>query len=120
MNSISSLTPEQLWKAADLKEKIDELEAELAALFGDTAAGSPEAVAPRNGRRRGGKRRLSAQGLANIRAGVAKRMRGQGGRPAAMARRKPRRRLSAAGRKALSEKLRARWAARKAAGKAKL
>ena len=61
------------------------------------------------------KRKMSAQGLANIRAGVAKRMAAQGN-----AVQKPKRKFSAAGRAALSAAAKARWAKVKKAGKSKL
>jgi hypothetical protein len=69
---------------------------------------SPEAV-------KKAKRKISAQGLANIRAGVAKRMAAQG-----KAVQKPKRKLSAAGRAALSAAAKARWAKAKKAGKSRL
>ena len=55
------------------------------------------------------KRKMSAQGLANIRAGVAKRMAAQG-----KAVQKPKRKMTAAWRKALERA----WAARRAKGNA--
>jgi hypothetical protein len=58
---------------------------------------------------------MSAQGLANIRAGVAKRMAAKG-----KAVQKPKRKFSAAGRAALAAAARARWAKVKAAGKTRL
>jgi hypothetical protein len=61
------------------------------------------------------KRKMSAQGLANIRAGVAKRMAAQG-----KAVQKPKRKFSAAGRAALSAAAKARWAKAKKAGKSTL
>jgi len=61
------------------------------------------------------KRKMSAEGLANIRAGVAKRMAAQG-----KAVRKPKRKFSAAGRAALAAAARARWAKAKKAGKSRL
>ena len=64
------------------------------------------------------KRKLSAQGIANIRAGVAKRMAAQGKASAAKPART--RKLTAAGRAALSAAAKARWAKAKKAGKATL
>jgi hypothetical protein len=58
-------TAQQLRKAADLQEKIQSLQEQLGHLLG--APVQPATRAPR-------KRRLSAQGLANIWAGVRKRM----------------------------------------------
>jgi hypothetical protein len=60
-------------------------------------------------------RNMSAKRLANIRAGVAKRMAAQG-----KAVQKPKRKFSAAGRAALSAAAKARWAKAKKAGKSKL
>jgi hypothetical protein len=64
-----------------------------------------------------GKRKMTAQGLANIRAGVAKRMAAQGKSAAKPA---PKRKFSAAGRAALAAAAKARWAKAKAAGKTRL
>ena len=63
-----------------------------------------------------GKRRLSAQGLANIRAGVAKRMAAQGkaGKPAR------KRTMSPAAKKKMAALMKARWAEAKKKGKATL
>jgi hypothetical protein len=61
------------------------------------------------------KRKLSAQGLANILAGVAKRMAAQG-----KAVQKPKRKVSAAGRAAISAAAKLRWAKAKKAGKSRL
>jgi hypothetical protein len=61
------------------------------------------------------KRKLSAQGLANILAGFAKRMAAQG-----KAVQKPKRKFSAAGRAAISAAAKARWAKAKKAGKSRL
>jgi hypothetical protein len=53
------------------------------------------------------KRKMNAEGLANIRAGVAKRMAAKGGAKAVQ---KPKRKMSAAGRAAISAAAKARWA----------
>ena len=53
------------------------------------------------------KRKMSAQGLANIRAGVRKRMLAQAKRQAAQ---KPKRKISAAAKARLSALAKARWA----------
>jgi len=60
------------------------------------------------------KRKMSAQGIANIRAGVAKRMAAQG-----KAVQKPRIKRSAAWRAAVSAAAKARWAKAKKAGKSR-
>jgi hypothetical protein len=57
---------------------------------------------------------MSARGIANIRAGVAKRM---ATKVRAQADHKPKRKVSAAGRAALSAAAKARWAKAKAQGK---
>src|ERR1019366_732467 len=64
------------------------------------------------------KRKMSAQGLANIRAGVAKRMAAQGKTLAAKPGKKARKKLSAAGLANIRAAQKARWAKAKAAGKA--
>lgn len=66
-----------------------------------TAPSTEPALKPR-------KRKLSAEGLANIRAGVAKRMAAQGKAPAAKPARKHK--MSAAGRAAISAAAKIRWA----------
>ena len=134
-----NLTPTQLRKAADLQEKIQSLQEELGQILGgevSTPAETTEAPKKRKvsaagkARMRAAqiarwakikgtapaiesatepKRKMSAQGLANIRAGVAKRMAAQG-----KAVQKPKRKMTAAWRKALERA----WAARRAKGKA--
>jgi hypothetical protein len=99
-------TPQQLRKAADLQEKIQSLQEELGQLLGTPA--QPATPTPR-------KRRLSAQGLANIRAGVRKRIAAKT-KPA----RQPKRKFSAAGRARLAALAKARWAKAKRAGKSRL
>jgi hypothetical protein len=63
-----------------------------------------------------GKRRLSAQGLANIRAGVAKRMAAQG----KAAQPVPKRTMSPAAKAKMARLMKQRWAKAKKAGKSKL
>jgi hypothetical protein len=130
-------TPTQLRKAANIQEKIQSLQKELGQLLGGsgtaetTAAEAPKkrrmsaagrariatAARARWAKIRGTapKRKMSAHGLANIRAGVAKRMAAQG-----KAVQKPKRKFSAAGRAALSAAAKARWAKAKKAGKSTL
>jgi len=110
-----NITPQQLRKAADIQEKIQLLQEELGVLLGSPAQAAA-AKAPR-APKAPKKRILSAAGLANIRAGVRKRMLAQGKRTAA---RKPKRNISAAARTRLSRLAKARWAAVKKAGKSKL
>ena len=65
------------------------------------------------------KGKMSAQGLANIRAGVAKRMAAQG-KAAAAKPAKAKKKFSAAAKAALSAAAKARWAKAKKAGKTTL
>jgi hypothetical protein len=138
-----NLTPTQLRKAADLQEKIQSLQEELGQILGgevSTPAETTEAPKKRKvsaagkARMRAAqiarwakikgtapaiesatepKRKMSAQGLANIRAGVAKRMAAQG-----KAVQKPKRKMTAAWRKALERAWEARRAKAKATGTA--
>ena len=92
-----------------MQERILDLQDELNRILGGAAAAPSQA---------GGKRRLSAQGLENIRAGARKRWakaRSQNGGKAPAAGR--RRKMSAAGRAAIAARMRARWAAAKRAGR---
>jgi hypothetical protein len=110
MNAINDLTPQQLRQAADLQERILSLRSELDQVLGSSSATVTEAP--------GRKRRLSAQGLANTRAGARKRwakVRGGNGRVDRPAKRRGK--MSAAGRAAIAAALRARWAAAKKAGR---
>ncbi len=140
MNSITNLTPGQLRQAANIQEKIQSLQKELGKLLGATVeSASTEAPKKRKmsaaGRKAiaaaakarwakikgtAPKKKLSAQGIANIRAGVAKRMAAKGKTPSTKPAKKAKRKLSAAGRAALSAAAKARWAKVKAQGKAKL
>jgi hypothetical protein len=129
-------TPKQLRKAAKIQERIQSLQKELGQLLG----GSDETAAieaPRKRRKVSAagrarmraaqkarwarikgtapKKKLSAQGIANIRAGVLKRMAAQG-----KAVQKPKRKISAAGRAAISAAAKARWTKVKAAGQTRL
>ena len=143
--NITTLSPTQLRKAADIQEKIQSLQEELGQLLGGetstpaqtteepkkrkfsayTRAKMRRAQEARWARIKGtapsvkpvkkARRKVSAQGLANIRAGVAKRMAAQG-----KAVQKPKRKFSAAGRAALSAAAKARWAKAKRAGKTTL
>jgi hypothetical protein len=99
-------TPKQLRKAANIQEKIQSLQEQLGQLLGESA--QPATRGPR-------KRRLSAQGLANIRAGVRKRLAAK-----AKTARHPKRKFSAAGRARLAALAKARWAKAKKAGRSRL
>jgi hypothetical protein len=138
------ITPTQLRKAADIQEKIQSLQEELRQLLGgdvSTPAQPTEAPTKRKMSAAGkaairaaqkarwakikgtapaakpvkkAKRKMSAHGLANIRAGVAKRLAAQ-----SKAVQKPKRKMTAAWRKALERAWAAKRAKTKAAKKAK-
>ena len=113
MNSLTSLTAQQLRAAADLKERIQALERELGQLLGQPTLTRLGAAIVR--------RRLSARAISNIRAGVRKRMaaaRARMGTKAGAA--KPKRKISAAGRAAIAAAARVRWARAKASGRNRL
>ncbi len=110
MNKYLNLTPQQLPHAADIQERILELQGELAGILGNVALLSTGQT--------GGKRRMSPEGLANIRAGTRKRWAkfyAEIGNASAVP--KPRRKMSAAGRAAIAARMRARWAAAKRSGR---
>ncbi len=111
MNSITNLTAQQLRHAAELKQKILSLHNEISRLLGAPAQAAGGQI-PK-------KRRMSAAGIARIRAG-AKRRWARARAAKAMAARNPRRKMSAAARKRLSQMARARWAKAKAQGKKRL
>jgi len=136
-------TPVQLRKAADIQEKIQSLQEELGELLG--GSGDTAAIEPPKSRKRSAavrarmrmaqkarwaklkgeapsatpapKRMLSAKGLANIRAGVRRRVLGQAKGKAVQ---QPKRKISTAGKARLSALAKARWAKVKAQGKARL
>ena|SRR5664279_1091383 len=135
-------TPTQLRKAADIQERIQSLQDELGQLLGGTVSTPAQMTeeprkykfsAAARARMRSAqkarwakikgtapttaapKRKMSAEGLANIRAGVAKRMAAQG-----KAVKKTKRKMSAAAKARLSALAKARWAAAKKAGKSSL
>jgi hypothetical protein len=108
--NITSLTAQQLRKAADLIEKIGSLEAQLAQFLGGSSSASE--AAPRK------KSKMSAAGRARIiaaqKARWAKVKAGQkGAKPAKTKKRK----MSAAARAKIAAVARARWAKVKASGK---
>ena len=136
--NITSLSPKQLRKAADIQEKIQSLQEELGQLLGgETPSSAQTTEEPKKKRKMSAagraairaaqiarwakikgtapKRKLSAEKLANIRAGVAKRMAAQ--RKAVQ---EPKRKFSAAGRAALSAAAKARWAKAKKTRKSRL
>lgn len=134
MNPITTLSPAQLRQAADIQERIQSLQSELSQLLGGEVESGPKkrgmsaagraavgaAARARWAKLRGTgrKRKLSAEGLANIRAGVAKRMAARAGAQSVQPARK--RNFSAAGRARLSALAKARWAKARKAGRATL
>jgi hypothetical protein len=118
--NITSLSPQSLRKAADLQERILELQNQLGELLGSEVAAEGAAepsMAPINGRRK--RRKLSAQGLANIRAGAAKRWGKRVAQPDGLAA-QPKRKMSNAAKARLSALAKARWRKAKSAGKSRL
>ena len=145
-----NITPQQLRKAADIQEKIQSLQEELGQLLGGEASTPSQTTeAPRKykfsaysrAKMRAAqiarwakikgtapsaepaqkpKRKMSSQGLANIRAGVAKRMAAQGKAPVAKPVKKARKKISAAGLANIRAAQKARWAKAKKAGKSRL
>jgi hypothetical protein len=146
--NITTLSPQQLRKAADIQEKIQALQEELGQLLGgevSTPAQPTEApkkyklsaaarakmraaqtarwakikgTAPTVKPEKQFKRKMSAQAIANIRTGVAKRMAAKGKALAAKPIKKVRKKISAAGLANIRAAQKARWAKAKASGKA--
>jgi hypothetical protein len=114
METFTSLTPQQLRRAADVKERIDTLQKELAQLLGASAPAPAAAAAPK-------RKKISAAGIARIRAAQRARWAAikKSNAPAKPAP-KRKRKISAAGRARLVALARARWAKVKAAGKTSL
>jgi hypothetical protein len=110
MTSLQNLTVAQLRQAISIKEKIDELEAGLAAVAG----GGVAAVSKPRGRRG-----MSAAGRARIAAGQKARWAKVKGAKVEAAPKK-RRKMSAGGRARMAAAAKARWAKAKAAGKNRL
>jgi hypothetical protein len=116
--SIQSLTATQLRRAADLKEKIDSLHKQLAAILG--AASKPISTVAKPPKKKGG---MSAAGKARIAAAQKARWaKIKAAKPAVKAKpvKKARKALSAAVKAKLSALAKARWAKAKATGKKKL
>ena len=109
--TLSSLSSEQLRRAADLKEEIETLNNELASILG-----APASIPAKTRKKRG----MSAAGRARIAAAQKARWaKIKGAKPAPKAPAK-KRTMSAAGRARISAAAKARWAKAKAAGKKRL
>ena len=105
--SIINLSPAQLRKAANLKEKIEALQTQLVALTGEPSAAPAKPA----------RRKLSAAAIAKIRAG--QKARWAKVKSAAQPAPKARRKMSAAGRAKIAAAAKARWAKVRAAKAAK-
>lgn len=112
--SLINLTPSQLRHAADLKEKIEALQLQLDSLHGDSDSGAAATPAGR------GRRKISAAGIARIRAAQKLRWAKAKGKTAAgkPGKRGPRK-MSAAARAKIAAAQKKRWAAFHAAKAAK-
>jgi hypothetical protein len=128
---ITKLTPTQLRKAADLRERIDALQEELNELLGGESPSPFEFAVeasqePKVGRRK--RREISPEGRAHISAAAkarwaARRMEKSNAQPAAepsQSSETPKKKRSAAWSKALSEAMKARWARARRTGKSHL
>ena len=110
MNSISSLSAQQLRRAAAIKEQIDALESELGKLLG--GGGSAQAT--------NGRRTMSASARARIAAAQKARWAKVKGSSAAKPAGSSKRRMSPAARAKIAAAAKARWAKAKAAGRKSL
>ena len=114
MEQVINLTPQQLRRAANVKERIDALQKKLGQLLGSPAP-APAAAAARK------RKKISAAGIARIRAAQRARWAAiKKSKAPAKPAPKRKRKLSAAGRARLVALARARWAKVKAAGKTRL
>jgi hypothetical protein len=111
-SSVITLSPQQLRRAADLKERIDSLQGELLRVLGSSAPASLGAAPPQK------KRTLSKAAIARIRAGAKARWaRIRASNNRAGAARLPKKRMSAAAKARLSAIARERWRKAKASGR---
>jgi hypothetical protein len=111
MNSITVLSPTQLRQAADIQEQIQALQQQLGELLG--SAPQAEATAEKQP-----KRKISAAGIARIRA--AQKARWAKAKGTLAPANKPKREMSPAVRARLAALAKARWRKAKAAGKSRL
>jgi hypothetical protein len=110
MNSINSLSAQQLRRAAAIKERIDTLQNELGKILGGNGA-TPAAS---------GKRTMSAGARARIAAAQRARWAKVKGKKPAKAAGAGKRKMSAAARAKIAAAAKARWARAKAAGRKSL
>jgi hypothetical protein len=116
MNSLSTLSPNALRKAADLQEKIQSLQEELGQLLGNQVS---TLVQPTEAPKK--KWKFSAASRAKMRrAQKARWAKIKGTMRSATPEQKPKRKMSAAGRAAISAAAKARWAKARKAGKSRL
>ena len=109
--SLINLTPSQLRHAADLKEKIEALQQQLSQLQGDSVAAAPA---------RRARRKISAAGIARIRAAQKLRWaKAKGTAGAGKPGKRGPRKMSAAARAKIAAAQKKRWAAFHAAKAAK-
>ncbi len=109
--SLSSLSAQQLRRAAAIKEKIQSLEKKLHQMFGATINSELPAVAKRQ-------RRMSASGRARIAAAARARWaKVRAGKASAKPAKKAKRKMSAAGLARIRAAVKARWARVRAAKK---
>jgi hypothetical protein len=129
-NSFLSLSTQQLRRAADLKEQIDQLNSELANILSGSAAPKRLGRPPKNNSVLGSQpavlktgRRMSAAGRARIAAAARARWarynaeKGAAPKSAAASGPAKRRKMSPAARARIAAAAKARWAKAKAAGK---
>ncbi len=108
--SLTDLSPRQLRQAADLKERIESLEHDLAQILGSVAQPSDSATLQK-------KRKMSAAARARIAAGARARWARIKGTTSVKSATQPKRKMSAAARASLSAMAKARWRRARAAGK---
>src|SRR2546426_4017361 len=109
--SLTNLTAGQLRQAANIKERIDALQNEIASIFGSSEQAD-------NGASSRTKRRMSRAGRARIAAAARARWaRIRGMKHSVRPAHQPRRKMSAAARARLSAMAKARWRKAKAAGR---
>jgi hypothetical protein len=117
MISLSSLTSNQLKRAAAIQEQIEALHDELNGLLGGSA---PAAVSAAVAAPKAGRKKISAAGIARIKAAQKLRWaKVKAAKPAASAAKKTKK-MSPAARAKIAAVAKARWAAIKAAGKKRL